>query len=130
MKKMNNLDDVVKELDRAVNNKDLGAVLDCYEEDAILVIEPGRIAHGKSEISDFFNNIFQMEIKAYQITTHTLQVGDIALFTSKWVAEGQALNGEKFTNQNIATSVFRKGADDKWRLVIDNAFGPEVLKVK
>lgn len=38
-------------------------------------------------------------------------------------------NGDQFSNQNIATSVFRKGSDDKWRLVIDNSFGPEVLGV-
>lgn len=126
---MDDLDDVVKELDRAMNNQEFDAVLDSYEEEAILVMEPGRIARGKSEISDFYKYIFQMDIKASQLTTNMLESGNIALFTSKWVAEGQTQNGEKFSNENIATSVFRKGSDGKWRLVIDNSFGPEVLKV-
>ncbi|MCU7853348.1 MAG: hypothetical protein KZQ80_14190 [Candidatus Thiodiazotropha sp. (ex Monitilora ramsayi)] len=61
---MDNLDDVVNELDKAVNSKNLDAVLDCYEEEAILVMEPGRVARGKAEISDFFKYIFRMDIKA------------------------------------------------------------------
>ena len=46
---MNSLDNIVKELDKAVNDKDLEKVLSFYEEDAILVMEPGRIAKGKKK---------------------------------------------------------------------------------
>jgi len=84
---MQSLDDVVKELDAALNKKDKEAVLSFYEEDSLLVMEPGRIAKGKSEIANFFDFIFNMDIKAKQIKTNVMQSGDIALFTSKWVAE-------------------------------------------
>ncbi|MCK5312691.1 MAG: hypothetical protein KAJ62_11305 [Desulfobacteraceae bacterium] len=44
---MQSLDDAVKELDLAVNNKDKEAVLSFYEEDSLLVMEPGRVMQGK-----------------------------------------------------------------------------------
>lgn len=44
-------------------------------------------------------------------------------------AEGVSPEGNKFINENIATSVFRKSKDGKWRLIIDNSFGAEVLSV-
>ncbi len=124
------LDEVVKELDAAVNSKQLDKVMEYYEDTAILVMEPGRVAKGKSEIRDFFQFIFGMNIKAKQIATNVMETGDIALFTSRWVAEGRMPNGSDFSNENIATSVFRKGSDGKWRLVIDNSFGPDILNVQ
>ena len=59
---MQSLDDVVKELDYAVNHKDKEAVLGFYEENSLLVIQPGRVARGKSEIADFFDYVFKFSI--------------------------------------------------------------------
>ena len=117
-------------IDEAVNSKNIEAVLDFYEDEALLVIQPGRVARGKPELRNFFEAVFDMNIKAKQIATNVMETGDIALFTSKWVAEGRTSDGNEFSNINIATSVFRKSAVGKWRLVIDNSFGPEVLNVQ
>ena len=127
---MQTIDEAVKELDEAVNNKNIEAVLDFYEDEALLVIQPGRIARGKLELRKFFEAVFNMNTKAKQIATNVMETGDIALFISKWVAEGRTPDGNEFSNINIATSVFRKSAVGKWRLVIDNSFGPEVLNVQ
>lgn len=51
------------EFDTAFNNKDIKSVLSFYEENALLVIEPGRLAKGLSEISEFFEFAFKMNIK-------------------------------------------------------------------
>ena len=90
-------------------------------------MQPGRVASGKSEIRDFFKYIFEMDITASQITTNVMETGDIALFTSRWITEGRTPDGNSYSNENIATSVFRRSDDGKWRLVIDNSFGPKVL---
>ncbi len=124
---MKSLESVVEDLDAAVSRKDLEAVLGYYEDDAILVMEPGRIAHGTAEIRGFFKVVFDMNITAKQLSTHVLQTEGVALFTSKWTAEGTLPNGESFRNENVATSVFHKGEDSQWRMIIDNSFGPAVL---
>jgi len=124
---MESLDNVVEDLDAAVNRKDLETVLSYYEENAVLVMEPGRVARGISEIRGFFKVVFDMNISAKQTSTYVLQAEDIALFTSKWIANGTLPSGESFTNENVATSVFRKSDKGQWRMIIDNSFGPAVL---
>jgi len=44
---MQTIDEAVKELYEAVNSKNIEAVLDFYEDEALLVIQPGRLARGK-----------------------------------------------------------------------------------
>ena len=64
---MQPIDEAVKELDEAVNSKNIEAVLDFYDDEALLVIQPGRIARGKLELRNFFEAVFDMNIKAKQI---------------------------------------------------------------
>lgn len=82
-----------------------------------------------AEIREFFKIVFEMNVTAKQIATHVLESQDIALYTSKWVAAGTLPSGETFSNQNVATSVFRRDEEGRWRMVIDNSFGPAVLEV-
>ena len=49
------------------------------------MIQPGGIARGKLELRNFFEAVFDMNIKAKQIATNVMETGDIALFISKWV---------------------------------------------
>jgi uncharacterized protein (TIGR02246 family) len=117
----------VKELDDAFGRSDLEAVLAFYEDDAVVVVEPGRLARGKDELAKFFSHVFALKGTASQIETKVLESGDIALFTSRWRFAGTTLDGTPFQKESIATSVFRKGLDGNWRMVIDNSHGPAIL---
>jgi uncharacterized protein (TIGR02246 family) len=121
------ISEAVKNLDEAFDQADLQAVLAFYEEDAVLVVEPGRLARGRDELKTFFQRAFALGGKAVQLETHVIESGDLALFTSRWRFTGVAADGTSFQKDAIATSVFRKGEDGGWRLVIDNAYGPAVL---
>lgn len=121
------IDEIVKKLDEAFAHSDLEAVLAFYEQDAVLVVEPGRLARGKAELERFFSHVFAMKGRAEQIQTNVLESGDIALFTSKWRFTGTAADGTPLQKESIATSVFRKGNDGLWRMVIDNSYGPAIL---
>ena len=120
--------EAVKELDDALERGDLEAVLNFYEDDAVLVVEPNRLARGKKDIREFFTYLFTLSPRARQIKTQVIESGDIALFISKWVFSGSDGNGQPFSREAIATCVFRKNADKKWRLVIDNSLGPAILE--
>lgn len=119
--------EAVEQLDDAFNRGDVEAVLDFYEEEAVMVMEPGRLAYAKAELRQAFKAILESKATAKQIKTHVIEADDIALFISKWILSGQTPDGASFSREFIATSVFRKQADGGWRLVIDNAFGPGVL---
>src|SRR5258708_1693373 len=97
--------EVIKALDDALERGDLEAVLNFYEDDAVLVTTPNRVARGKKENRDFFTGLVKLSPRARQITTHVIESGDIALFISKWSFSGFAENGELFSREAIATSV-------------------------
>lgn len=122
-----NLLAVVEELDAAFNKKDIDAVLKFYEDDATMVVYPGKLAFGKAELRKAFETILNFEGVAKQEKTKVIEAGDIALFISKWSLTYKATDGNMLSKVSYATCVFRKNQEGKWRLVIDNSFGPAIL---
>ncbi len=118
---------VVKELDHAFNQKNIEAVLSFYEDQATMVVEPGKLAKGKPELRKVFEELFKMGGIAKQDKMKVIEVGDVALFISKWHLDTQATDSNKLATNFYATCVFRKGLDGKCRLIIDNSFGPAIL---
>lgn len=120
--------ETVELLDEAFNRGDIDAVLDFYEETAVVVAEPGRMAKGKSEIRAVYEWIFaHIKGTAKQEKTHVIETGDIALFTSKWNFTGTTLDGESVSRESYASVILRKNSNGEWRVVIDNSWGTAVL---
>lgn len=112
---------LVQQLDRAFNEGDLEALLGFYEEAAVVVVEPGQTACGAVELRAFFSRILHTGLSARQLKTHIVEADDVALFVSRWILQGDR------ERQFVATSVFRKQQDGRWKVLIDNPFGPAVL---
>jgi ketosteroid isomerase-like protein len=112
---------LVEQLDKAFNEGDLEALLAFYEEAAVVVVEPGQTACGAVELRTFFSRILQTGLSARQLKTHILEADGVALFVSRWTLKGDR------ERQFVATSVFRRQQDGRWKVLIDNPFGPAVL---
>jgi uncharacterized protein (TIGR02246 family) len=121
------LEETVEKLDEAFNRRDIEAVLEFYEDDAVLVAEPNRIVQGKAAIRQTFEFVFTLNGTAKQVKTQTIESGELALFLSKWTFSGTLPDGTAFTRDANATCVFRKSANGAWRCVIDNSYGIAVL---
>jgi ketosteroid isomerase-like protein len=121
--------EAVKELDDALERGDLEAVLNFYEDDAVVVVvvEPNRLARGKKDLREFFTFIYAHS-QCSSDKDSCNRVKRYRLFISKWVFSGFDVNGQPFSREAIATCVLRKNADEKWRLVIDNSLGPAILE--
>ncbi len=120
--------EAVELLDEAFNRGDIEAVLDFYEDGAVMVVEPGRLATGKVELRAVYEWIFaNIKGTAKQEKTHVIETGDIALFTSKWNFTGTTVGGDSASRESFASVVFRRQADSGWRIVVDNSWGPSVL---
>lgn len=119
--------EVVKELDDAFNRRDIEAVLGFYENEATMVVEPGRFAYGKAELRKVFETLFKMGGVAKQDKMKVIEAGDIALFISKWHLVKSSTDEREASKSFYATCVFRRSLEGKWRLIIDNSFGPSVL---
>src|ERR671933_1277906 len=100
--------EAIELLDEAFNRGDLEAVLNFYEDEAVMVAEPGRLAAGKSEIRAVYEWIFaNIRGVAKQEKTHVIETGDIALFTSKWSFSGTAPGVDSVSRESYATVILR-----------------------
>ena len=124
---MTDLDQVVEDLDKAVNDGNLEAVLSYYADDAVMVVQPGELARGKEELRVVFERLLASGIKAKQLKTYVLEAGNSALFTSRWSLVTP--DSESAGAEYIATSVFTRSLNGDWKLSIDNSFGPAVLSI-
>jgi uncharacterized protein (TIGR02246 family) len=120
--------EAVELLDEAFNRGDIETVLDFYEDGAVMVAEPDRLATGRTEIRAVYEWIFaNIKGKAKQQKTHVIETGDIALFTSQWNFTGTTLGGDSVLRESYASVVLRKNRNGEWRVVVDNSWGHAVL---
>ena len=124
---VNSPEQAVRLMDEAFNRGDVEAVLSFYEDAAVVVTEPGKMARGQSELRAFLQSIMRPEISARQIKTYTIEADGVALFLSRWILITKNSEGESVGSQHTATTVFRKNNDGTWKALIDNSFGPAVL---
>ncbi len=113
----------VELLDRAFAQGDLHAVLSFYEDAAVVITEPGKVARGAEELRSFFARAMQSGSSAKQLQTQVIEADGVALFVSRWVLQVKGAADRTFT----ATTVFRKQPDGGWKALIDNPFGPLIL---
>ena len=114
----------VELLDRAFNAGDLETVLTFYENAAVVVTEPGKVARGADELREFFSAAMRSGASAKQLKTSVLEADGVALFLSRWTLNMQ---GQDTARTFVATTVFRKQADGNWKVLIDNSLEPLVL---
>ena len=118
----------VEMMDRAFNKGDLEALLNFYEESAVVVTEPGKTARGRDELRSFFKEVLAAKLSARQIKTYVLEADGIALFLSRWTLAGSDDTGSDFQARRfVATTVFRQQPNGEWKALIDNSLGPLVL---
>ncbi len=114
----------VELLDQAFNAGDLEAVLTFYENAAVVVTEPGKVARGADELREFFSAAMRSGASAKQLKTSVLEADGIALFLSRWTL---SMKGQDTARTFVATTVFRKQIDGNWKVLIDNPLGPLIL---
>lgn len=113
--------DTISYLLAARSRGDVGAALSCYEPNATVVVEPGKIATGEATIKGFTETVISLPIT---FGSHKIVEGeDIALHLSQWTlrpAEGAEISGR-------TTDILRRQPDGNWLLAIDNPWGSSLL---
>ena len=117
----------VEIVDEAFTRGDLQAVLQFYEDAAVVVTEPGKLARGRTELRAFFKSVIAAGGVAKQLKTYVIEADGVALFTSRWTLAKPDQNTVGEARTFIATTVLRKQQDGTWKALIDNAFGPLIL---
>jgi uncharacterized protein (TIGR02246 family) len=115
--------DVPRLIIEALNAQDLEAALSLYEDDAILVPEPGVLATGLDEIRVALTDLLAIKPTG-TIQTKTANVtGDIALLNSPWTQVGTDEDGNEVSFEGTTAEVVRQQTDGTWKYVIDDPWG-------
>ncbi|GAA4076300.1 YybH family protein [Actinomadura miaoliensis] len=104
------------------NSGDLDAVAEVYESGAVFVPEPGSALTGRqahAANAEFVGLGVPITVRP----RHVYTAGDIALLIVDWAIDGTDREGRPVHVEGTASDVARRGADGRWRYVVDNPFG-------
>jgi ketosteroid isomerase-like protein len=94
-----------------------------YEPDAVLVPQPGTPLMGTAERLAAYDHLLGFGVPMIAGTRHLYVAGDIALSIVDWSMRGTARQGYPLDLNGVAADVLRRGADGRWRYLINNPFG-------
>jgi uncharacterized protein (TIGR02246 family) len=118
---------LIEQADSAIMREDFDAVMRFYADDAILVVEAGRIARGKDQIRRALEAIaqhFGHTLCVEQPDVIVLEASDTAVALARAIIS--AADAE--TVERSAIYVFRRETSGEWLCVIDNSYGHELLR--
>jgi ketosteroid isomerase-like protein len=94
-----------------------------YEADAVLVPRPGYPLTGAYDRLGALRQLLGFGLPMLAQPRQVYVAGDLALLVVDWSLQGTARQGHPVDLHGTATDVARRGADGRWRYVIDNPFG-------
>ena len=117
--------------DHAINRKDFDAVAKSYTQDATLVVRPGHLVSGRSDIreahkriSEYFNG--SLEVSQGEIVI--IEAGDIALVLAQTFINSPKKLDSEYPAERNATYVYVRDDNGKWLCAIDNSYGIDLLQ--
>ena len=121
--------DLIRQADKAIREGRFDDLMEYYTDDAVLVLRPGKEAHGKAEIKQAFVAIaryFNHSLVPTQGNMVMLEAGDTVLVLSQTFVAAEQKTDSEYPDERRATYVYRK-VDGKWLCAIDNSYGTSLL---
>ncbi len=114
-----------RQFEDAFNDRDLGALVALFEDDAALIPQPGTVVRGRDEIGPALQQLLDLGGRITLDTRGVVEVGDLAYLTNRWSLTGTDADGEPFDIGAVTAEVARRQPDGGWLYVIDNAWGDQ-----
>jgi ketosteroid isomerase-like protein len=115
---------VIEHFIKLFNSRDLDGLLGLYEDDVVLVPEPGAsFLTGAAAAREALQGFLAMGGTMSLVSATAIPNGDLALTHSKWRVEVEGSD----PMEGVTAEVVRRQADGTWKYVIDNPFGGAIL---
>ena len=108
--------------EEGVNAGDAVAVAALYEENAVLVSQPGKVVQGAVAILEELQGIVGSGAKVSQNIVSTLIAGDVAVLYNDWTGSIRMPDGKELEVTGRAIEVVRRQADGTWLFAIDDPY--------
>jgi ketosteroid isomerase-like protein len=105
------------------NSGDVNAMMGLYDQGAVFVTNSGRNVTDPDEIRRELDAFLALGLPMKAHARHMIVWNDIALFLLDWELEGPGPDGRPVHLRGSATDIARRGADGRWRYIVDNPYG-------
>ena len=108
------------------NSGKVSAMMTLYEPQAVLIAKDGRTVTDRTEIAAELERDLSLGLPLEAKARHVFVNGDIAQIVVDWSIDGTGPDGKHVHVEGTASDVARRGADGRWRYLIDNRLGTAV----
>lgn len=119
--------DTITQLVIAMNAQDLETAVTLFEPAASFVIKPGVVVSGTSGIRQALEGFMALKptltIEAQQL----VQAADVAQYCARWSLKGIDPTGTAVQLTGRSSSIMRRQPDGRWRFVVDNPWGTDIV---
>ena len=115
--------DIDPAFQKAFNAGDLDALLKLYDEQSVLVAEPGKPVQGLENIKQALMGFLALKLPIQLTVRRTYESGDVGLCVADWSIAGKGPDGKDVKLGGTSAEVVRKTSAGNWVYVIDSPYG-------
>ena len=94
-----------------------------YDEQSVLVAEPGKPVQGLDNIKQALTGFLALKLPIQLTVRHVYENGDIGFCTADWSIAGKAPDGKDVKVGGTSVEVVKKTSGGNWIYVIDSPYG-------
>lgn len=117
----------IKSLFGAINQGDIDAALNLYENDAKIIHDSGKIEHGKDAIrcvlEDFVSNRLTLSEKVEKV----IEEDEIAIYCFRLAIAGKYFKQDSTQIEGVSVIVLRQQADGNYLVSMDCPWGASIF---
>ncbi len=118
-----NVLNAIETMTTAFQNKEIDAVMACYEPNATVVFEPESPVNDTNVLREMFTAM-SMANPVFTYSGHEVFIaGNIATHIAPWEMTAKTQDGETIKQNGLSIAVLRKQPDGRWLIVIDDPHG-------
>jgi ketosteroid isomerase-like protein len=103
-------------------------VMALFEPKSVFVANDGRTVTDHEEIAAILERDIMLGLPVKTIVRHVFVTDDIAQIVVDWSIDGTGPDGKQVHLGGTACDIVRRGADGRWRYIIDNNQGTAMRK--
>jgi ketosteroid isomerase-like protein len=117
---------VVPSLVERFNSGKIEAMMALHAPDSVFIENDGRTITDHAEIASRLERDIKFGLPLKAKARHVFVAGDIAQIVVDWSIDGTGSDGKDVHLRGSACDIVRRGADGRWRYIIDNNQGTAV----
>ena len=115
--------DIDPAFEKAFNAGDVDTLLKLYDDQSVLVAEPGKPVQGLQNIKQALMGFLALKLPIRLTVRHVYENGDIGFCVADWSISGKAPDGKDVKVGGTSAEVVKKTSGGNWVYVIDSPYG-------